>query len=70
MGCDASQPSVCQGFNNRWTSSGFSLQGVVGADVTLTSRFIAFGQFKLTGPVQDFGSSHTSLTAGVRIGIW
>ena len=68
-GCESAAAQVCQPSNNTWRSSDVSLHGVLSADVRLTTQFSAFGRFKFTGPVSDFGSSHGSITAGVRVGI-
>lgn len=67
--CQAIDPQLCQPHQNTWRSDGFSLHGVVGADIRLTDHFSVLGQFKFTGPVRDFGSAHSSVTAGVRVGI-
>ena len=68
--CQASVAQVCDGFQNRWTSGGFSVQGLVGAEAPLWSRVSAFAQVKFTGRVSDFSGSHTSATGGVRVAVW
>ena len=68
-GCESADAQACQPSDNTWRSSDVSLHGVVSADVRLATHLSAFGRFKFTGPVSDFGSSHGSVTAGVRVGI-
>jgi hypothetical protein len=57
---------LCQNRETGRTSSGFSVQGVAGVDVALSPRWMAFGQYQLTLLVEDPGSSHSSVTGGVR----
>ena len=57
-------------FDNRFNSQSFTVQGLVGLDVPITSLIGAFGQFQFVTPVEDPGFSHSSVTGGVRVGIW
>jgi hypothetical protein len=68
--CESSVPGVCQNRESRFSNGSFSLQGLAGVDVAITSRIAAFGQFQAVMPVNDFGSMHLSVTAGGRVRIW
>ena len=69
-GCQSTIPSVCQGRENRWTNSSFTLQAAGGVDVALTSRLSGFAQYQMIAPVNDFGSMHVGVIGGVRVGVW
>lgn len=70
LDCQSAAPESCQDNRNTWTSSGLSVQAAAGAEVALTSRLAAFGQFQFTAPIEDFAFSHMSTTAGIRATIW
>lgn len=64
------QPVQICGDQERDSANGsFSLHGVARADVPLNSRFGLFAQYKMSAPVNDLGSTHLSLTGGVRVDI-
>ena len=68
--CQASVARVCDGVENRWTSGGFSVQGLAGAEAPVWSRVSAFAQIKITARVSDLAGSHTTASGGVRVAIW
>ncbi|HEX6973020.1 MAG TPA: hypothetical protein VF147_01390 [Vicinamibacterales bacterium] len=68
-GCESATVS-CAGYGNSRTTSTFSVQLVSGLDVTIASRIGAFGEFRLSVPVEDPGSGHTAVIGGVRIALF
>ena len=69
-GCQSSAPVSCQDFENRFNSQSFTVHGVAGVDVPITSWIAAFGQYQFVVPMEDVGFSHSSITGGVRVRIW
>jgi hypothetical protein len=68
--CTASDPRICQGFENRHDAGSFTTQFVGGAEVAISSRLAAFGQVQVAVPLEDPGSSHSSTTGGIRVRVW
>ena len=68
--CQASQPEFCRDFANEFSNSVFSIQGVAGLEVAITSRIAAFGQFQFLAPTTDIAGGHSTVSAGVRVRIW
>jgi hypothetical protein len=64
------QPTSCQAFDNRFSSQSFTVQGLIGLEVPITSFVSAVGQYQFVTPIEDVGFSHSSVTGGVRVRIW
>jgi hypothetical protein len=65
--CQSTGAGGCSSLDNRHTSSSLSVQGVVGVDVAITRRVLAFGQYRIVVPVDDAGSGHGAAVGGVRV---
>lgn len=61
---------TCSDFESSHSAGRFAVQGVAGLDVVITKRVAAFGQYGFAMPVEDPGSGHTSVMAGVRFAFW
>lgn len=68
--CESSVPTACQDTENTFSNGAFSVQGVAGVDVFVTSRVAAFGQFQSVIPIDDPSVTHLSVSGGVRLRIW
>jgi len=64
--CTAAVLQACETFVSTFGSASMLVQGVGGADLTLTRRLRAFGEFRLAFPLSDPGSGDASLVAGMR----
>ena len=67
--CRVAGSLACSNLVNRHASSSLTVQGVAGLDVRLAPRLAAFADYRLVFPVDDPGSGHAALAAGVRVGI-
>ena len=68
--CQSSLPTSCRDSANRFSNSSFSVQGVAGLEVAITSRLAAFGQFQFMAPTVDLAGGHVTVGGGVRLRIW
>ena len=57
----------CTNLVARHASSSLTVQGVAGLDVRLAPRLAAFADYRLVFPVEDPGSGHAAVAAGVRV---
>jgi hypothetical protein len=65
-GCEPA--SLCRDYSQTFSNGSFSAQAQAGADVAISRRVAVMGQFRLVMPVEDAGSGHNTLVAGIRFG--
>jgi hypothetical protein len=70
--CRVNQPDACVNGRSSHADGSFSIQGVAGSEITITTRtptIAVVTRFQFILPVRDPGSGHTSLLAGLRVGL-
>lgn len=66
-GCEPT--SLCRDTSSGYSNGSFAVHAQAGADIAMSARLSLMGQFRLVFPVQDPGSGHNSLMAGIRVGL-
>jgi hypothetical protein len=68
--CDSTSSASCREFENRFSNNSFSVQGVAGLEVAITSFVAAFGQVQFVIPTVDVAGGHSTVVGGVRLRVW
>jgi len=66
--CSSTLAGACDGFNEQFRLGLFSMQCVMGVDVSVTSRLQAFVTYRLSQPF-SYALGEVSMQTGLRIGL-